>query len=154
MQPLLQSHSPHLSLTAPPVRGVQCCLTVKSSSDICLLCAQKDPTSKARPVVAVSLFCSQIKQQLRSKQVSRIIPLVRRQGPAFCLRHPPLSATVLVRVSVAVIKYYNQKHLEEERVYFHLQLHHSPLLKGVRAELKAGTRRQEQKQTPWRNAAY
>lgn len=32
-----------------------------------------------------------------------------------------------------MIKYYNHKHLEEERVYFHLQPLHSPLLKGVRA---------------------
>lgn len=50
------------------------------------------------------------------------------------------TAIFLVRVSIGVIKQYDQKHVEEERVYFGLQVctGHEPSLREVRTGPQRG----------------
>ena len=51
-------------------------------------------------------------------------------------------SSVLIRVSIAVVKYHDHKQLWEERVYFSLQLT-SQVICHLLAEVRAGTWREE-----------
>lgn len=64
-----------------------------------------------------------------------------------------LRCLALVRVSIAAVKYHEEKQLGEERVIylqFQIMVHHR---RTSRQGLKAGTWKQEPKQKSWRNAA-
>ena len=60
-----------------------------------------------------------------------------------------LFTLLIVRVPFAVIKHYDQKQLEEQKVYFILWLNSLSS-----REVRAGPWRQELMQRPWRDAAY
>ena len=62
---------------------------------------------------------------------------------------------VLIRSSIAMIKYYDQKQLGEEGLYLLITLRSYSTTEGnVGRNLKVGTRKQELRQRPWRDAAY
>jgi hypothetical protein len=66
------------------------------------------------------------------------------------------SVTVLVRITIAVVKHHEQKYLGRKGVIWFILLHHCSSLKEFRTgtQTRVGTLRQELMQRPWRDAAY